>query len=148
MNFRFSLFQKHSWSYVSIGVSRPTGDNLYPEPKMTHFNKPLPIRVRHALCQPRSANTMPNYGDVIMSVITSQINSLAIVYSTVYSAADQRKHQSSTSLAFVRGIHRGPVNSPHKWPVTRNMFPFDINIRMSHMWYSYIPTDRSSTHKN
>ena len=36
-----------------------------------------------------------------------------------------RKHQSSASLAFVRGIHRGPVNSPHKWPVTRKMFPFD-----------------------
>ena len=45
--------------------------------------------------------------------------------STVYSDADQRKHQSSASLAFVRGIHRGPVNSPHKWPVTRKMFPFD-----------------------
>ena len=36
-----------------------------------------------------------------------------------------RKHQSSVSLAFVWGIHRGPVNSPHKWPVTRKMFPFD-----------------------
>ena len=39
--------------------------------------------------------------------------------------ADQRKHQSSASLAFVREIHRGPVNSPHKWPVTRKIFPFD-----------------------
>ena len=42
-----------------------------------------------------------------------------------YSGTDQRKHQSSASLAFVRGIHRRPVNSPHKWPVTRKMFPFD-----------------------
>ena len=58
-----------------------------------------------------------------------QISSLAIVYSTV-SDADQRKHQSSASLAFVRGIHRGPVNSPHKWPVTRKMFPFDDVIMM------------------
>ena len=48
-----------------------------------------------------------------------------IVYSTVYSGSNQRKHQSSSSLAFVRGIHRWPVNSPHKWPVTRKMFPFD-----------------------
>ena len=39
--------------------------------------------------------------------------------------ADQRKHQSSASLAFVWGIHRRPVNSPHKWTVTRKMFPFD-----------------------
>ena len=63
--------------------------------------------------------------DVIMSTIASQITSLTIVYSTVYSGADQRKHQSSTSLAFVRGIHRWPVNSPHKRPVTQKMFPFD-----------------------
>ena len=55
-----------------------------------------------------------HYGDVIMGTIASQITSFAIVYSTVYSGADQRKHQSSASLAFVRGIHRIPVNSPHK----------------------------------
>ena len=48
-----------------------------------------------------------------------------VVYSTVYSDANQSKHQSSASLAFVSGIHRGPMNSPHKWPVTRKMFPFD-----------------------
>ena len=66
-----------------------------------------------------------HYGDVIMGTIASQTTSLTIVYSTVYSDADQRKHQSSASPAFVWGIHRGPVNSPHKWPVTRKMFPFD-----------------------
>ena len=66
-----------------------------------------------------------HYRDVIMSTISSQITSLTIVYSLVYSGADQRKHQSSASLAFVRGIHRWPVNSPHKGPVTRKMFPFD-----------------------
>ena len=54
-----------------------------------------------------------------MSTMASQITGLMIVYSTVYSDADQRKHQSSASLAFVRGIHRRPVNSPHKWPVTQ-----------------------------
>ena len=65
-----------------------------------------------------------HYNDVRMDAIASQITSLTIVYSTVYSDADQRKHQSSASLAF-RRIHRWPVNSPHKWPVTRKMFPFD-----------------------
>ena len=60
-----------------------------------------------------------------MSAIASPITSLTTVYSTVYSGADQRKPQSSASLAFVRGIHRWPVNSPHKGPVTRKMFPFD-----------------------
>ena len=66
-----------------------------------------------------------HHDDVIMTVIASQITSLTIIYSTVYSDADQRKHESSASLAFVWGIHRGPVNSPHKWPVTRKIFPFD-----------------------
>ena len=55
----------------------------------------------------------------------SQITCLTIVCSNVYSGPDQRKYQSSASLAFVRGIHQGLVNSPHKWPVTRKMFPFD-----------------------
>ena len=66
-----------------------------------------------------------HYNDAIMGAVASQITRLTIVCSTVYSDADQRKHQSSASLAFVRGIHRGPVNSLHKWPVTRKMFPFD-----------------------
>ena len=66
-----------------------------------------------------------HYCDVIMGVKASQITSLAVVCSTVYTDADQRKHQSSALLAFVRRIHRGPVNSPHKWPVTRKMLPFD-----------------------
>ena len=66
-----------------------------------------------------------HYDDVIMDSIASQITSLTIVYSTVHSGADQRKHQSSASLAFVWEIHRWPVNFPHKWPVTRKMFPFD-----------------------
>ena len=60
-----------------------------------------------------------------MTTMSSQITSLMVVYSIVYSGADQRKHQSSASLAFVRGIHRGPVNFPHKWSVTRKMFQFD-----------------------
>ena len=60
-----------------------------------------------------------------MTTMASQITSLTVVYSTVYSDADQRKHESSASLAFVWGIHRWPVNSPHKRPVTRKMFPFD-----------------------
>ena len=57
--------------------------------------------------------------------MASKITSLTIVYSIVYSDADQRKHQSSASLTFVWGIHRWPENFPHKWPVTREMFPFD-----------------------
>ena len=66
-----------------------------------------------------------HYNEVIMSAMAYQITSLMVVYSTIYSGADQRKHQSSASLAFVRGIHRWPMNSPRKGPVTRKMFPLD-----------------------
>ena len=68
-----------------------------------------------------------------MGAIASQITSLTIVYLIVYSDADKKNHQSSASLAFVRGIQRGPVNSPHKWPVTRKMFPFD-DVIMNVEW--------------
>ena len=73
-----------------------------------------------------------HHSDVTMGAMVSQITSLTIVYSTVYSSVDQRKYQSSVSLAFVRGIHQWPVNSPHKWPVTWKMFPFHdvIMVRM------------------
>ena len=64
----------------------------------------------------RSESLPWHYPDVIMGAMASQITSLTIVYLTFYSGADQRKQQSSLSLAFVRGIHRWPVNSLHKWP--------------------------------
>ena len=60
--------------------------------------------------------------------MASQITGVSIICSTVFSGAGQRKHQSSAWLAFVRGIHRWPVDSPHKGPVTRKMFPFDYVI--------------------
>ena len=70
-------------------------------------------------------NSCYHHNDVMMSSIAFQITSRTIVYLTFYSAADQRKYQSSASLSFVWGIHRRPVNSPHKGQVTRKMFPFD-----------------------
>ena len=92
-------------------------NSLNPGICRSHFNsltwKPI---TQKAAC--------PHYSDVIMGEIASQITSLTIVYSIAYSDADHRKHQSSASLAFVGGIHQGPVNSPHKWPVTWKMFPF------------------------
>ena len=57
-----------------------------------------------------------------MGAMESQVTSLTIVYLTFYSGKDQRKYQSSVSLAFVRRIHRWRVNSPHKVPVTRQGF--------------------------
>ena len=64
---------------------------------------------------------------------------VSIAYSIVCSGTDQRKHQSSASLAFVRGIHHWTVNSPHKGPLTREMVPFHDVIMQVHcrsrIWY-------------
>ena len=94
--------------------------------------------------------SISHHCDVMMYAIAYQITSLTIVYSTVYSDADQRKHQSSASLAFVCGIHWGPVNSPHKWPVRRKMFPFDdVIMRVDHLlvYWQFTPQDfRSQIH--
>ena len=82
------------------------------------------------LCENRECDDLGfnHHDDVIMGTMASPITSLTIVYSTIYSGADQNKYQSSASLAFVWGIHQGPVNSTYKWPVTRKMFPFDYVI--------------------
>ena len=68
----------------------------------------------------------------MMGAMASEITSLTTVYSSVISGADQGKHQRPASLAFVQGIHRSPVNSPHKWPVMRKMLPFDDVIMPLH----------------
>ena len=65
-----------------------------------------------------------HYSDVIMSALASHITGLSRICWNICWGADQRRHQSSASLAFVRGIHRWPVDSPHKGPVTRQTFPF------------------------
>ena len=73
---------------------------------------PKPVLPPNTLC-------IHHYIYVIMTTMASQITSLTVVYLIVYSGADHRKHQSSASLAFVRGIHRD------KGPVTRKIFPFN-----------------------
>ena len=89
-----------------------------------------------------------HYDDVIMSAIASQITSLTIVYSTVYSGADQRKHQSSASLAFVCGIHRDRWISRTEGQLRGNCFHLmtsscwlwvDRNPHTSHV-IDYIPS--------
>ena len=96
-----------------------TGKNVFKNISQNVVLLPTFSLVINVICDHEDCN------DVTVGAITSQITSLTIVYSTVYSGVDQRKHQSSASLAFVRGIQRGPVNSSHKWPVTRKMFSCD-----------------------
>ena len=97
---------------------------------LSYQNQSLRSKILDA-CYDKTDQWRNRYNDVIMSRMASQITSLTIVCSTVYSGADQRTHKSSASLAFVCGIHRWPVNSPHKGTVTRKMFPFDDVI----MWW-------------
>ena len=87
-----------------------------------------------------------HYDDVIMTMLAFQITSLMVVYSIVYWGVNQRKHRSSASLAFVREIHRGPVNFPHKWPVTRKMFPFDDVIMTTCFVKSHTKKDTYQLH--
>ena len=79
-----------------------------------------------------------------MSSMASQITSLTILYSIVYSGADQRKLQSSAPLALVWGIHRSPVNSPHKGPVTRKILQFDDVI----MFFFYVENSKNIGNQN
>ena len=86
-----------------------------------------------------------HYSDIKMGAMASQITSFTIVYSAVYSRTYERKHQISASLAFVREIPRGPVNSPHKWPVTRKMFPFDdVIMAWQHQAITWTHVEKSS----
>ena len=84
-----------------------------------------PSRLVHCHWDDRISVFRIHYSDVIMGAMASQITDASIVYSTIYLDADQRKHQSSASLAFVRGIRQWSVNSPLKGPVARKMFPLD-----------------------
>ena len=109
---------------VQVMAWRRTGDKPLTVPMMTQFMAhicgtrgrivkwPIHTLKNHKLGRP--IFIIIHYKDVIMSAMASQITSLTNVCFTVYSGADQRKHQSSPSLAFVRGIHQWPVNSPHK----------------------------------
>ena len=119
----------HSLSTNKILTRKQDGTKPLPEPMLTYHQWGSVV-----FTLDQFQDIKAHYGDVIMGAIASQISGLTIVYSTVYSGADQRKHQSSVSLAFVRGVHRWPVNSPHKWPVTRKMFSFDDVIMIKWMW--------------
>ena len=141
------LVRRHYWcAWLDLTKYRGTSSvNIVQIFWRKHNLQVFPVPA-HALChnvfirvwpQPHLASKQPR--TLIWSVVPAaqpwiyckmayQITSLTIVYSTVYLSADLRKHQSSAPLAFVRGIQRGPVNSPHKGPVTRKMFPFIYNI--------------------
>ena len=97
---------------------------------------PIPIRWL-SLPHPFQELSLTNlhYNDVIMTTIASQITSLAVVYSTVYSDADKKKPSKLHVTGLCVGNSPWPVNSPHKGPVTRKMFPID-DVIMFH-WIGF-----------
>ena len=103
-----------------IHVSKSASGDKLPFPNLITWC--LPGR-RRTQSGPIPTDTC-HYDDVIMGAIASLITILTIVYSTVYSDADKKTSKLRVTGLGV-GNHRGSVNSPHKWPVTRKMFPFD-----------------------
>ena len=122
LSFLVSYFRGWNFHSSSCGLISNTNFIAYLWPWRSHPRNYTKTQLRSS---PSVVKHLTHYNDVIMSMTTSQITCVSIVYSTVCSSADHRKHQSPASLAFVQGIHRWPVNSPHKWPVARKMFPLD-----------------------
>ena len=116
-------------------VSTITADAMAPSHRQVISNHDVKCGCSDLPTQP----ALHHYNDGIMGATASEITSLAIVYSSVYSGADETKHQSSASLSFVWWIHRWPVNSPHKWPVTWKMFLFDdVIVLMCGLWWPHM----------
>ena len=107
-NFIVTLDEHH---FVS---NRRELDSLFNSLSRLKTNEPHQLNVTYPLW------LESHYSHVIMGVMASQSTGVPFFCS----GGDQRKHVSSVSLAFVRGIHRWPVDSPHKGPVTRKMFPW------------------------
>ena len=122
--------------WAPIFISWTNADIVY-----WHINAALAVVIECMRILRNSVNHTPNtfcsahYSDVIMNTIASQIPNLTIVYSIVFLGADQRKHQSSASLAFVRGIHRDRWISRTKGQLRGKMFPFDDVIMGSELTY-------------
>ena len=134
--FNPSLFWKYS--FLSISDRFNLGFNLglahWGRDKWLNFQENLFPGVQFTVCHRFGAGDKQLFEQSIRWrhnewVGVSNTSSM-IVCANVYSGADHRKHQSSSSMAFVREFHRWPVKSPHKGPVTRKMFPFDDVIMM------------------
>ena len=136
------VHHEHSWQHINC-----CSNSVCCGIMISDFSYPCIGDIQYVDGPPTSEVTPVHYCDVKMGVMTSQITSLTIVYSTVYSGVYQRKHRSFASLAFVWGIHRWPVNSPHKGSVTRKMFPFDaLSCTSSHDHKGHAYGHEWSTH--
>ena len=132
----------HSLLHCGLSKNKALNKEVNKAVRTKGRSRPCPVRpTSHTVMVVSTSNSFHaplHYHEVIMGMMASQITSLPIVYSTVYLGADQTKYQRSASLALVRGIHRWPIYSPHKGPVTRKMLPFD-DVIMS-LWNGHSST--------
>ena len=135
----FSVLTEWGVTWVYSREFAGTGYGTYGQSNTTIVYMKLTLRIGSRMVD----SMLTPYNDVIMAAMASQIISLTIVCSIVYSGAYQRKHQSSAPLTFVWGIHRWQVNSPHKWPATRKMLPYD---EVHHVFCPRIMAARRPTH--
>ena len=137
---RFGNMPRVHSMYICYGSFLPLNINV--TSWLLHKNKPDQVHI----FMEYTVSCCIHYNDGVMGAMASEIPSLTIVYSIVYSGVNQRKHQSSASLAFVREIHWWPVNFPHKGRVKMKIFPFDDVIIFHHdmlgdcVWYICLPS--------
>ena len=117
-NFSHKAYYIDIFLYFYTNISCPHWSSIYVQIKIDSSHVMSGYTVNPGPCK----RPTECYSDVIMGTMASPITSLTIIYSTIYSSADQRKHQSSMSQAFVCRIHQWPVNSPHKWPLMLKCF--------------------------
>ena len=124
---QFTLRSKSVSTYIYLGIKYNVKNWVYYN---RHYALPTNLDSTSRGCHLRYRGQVLHYNDVIMSATASQMTGVTTIYLIVCWGDDQRKHQSSASLAFMWGIHLWPVISPHERPVTRKVIPFDDVI----MW--------------
>ena len=120
--FRDMYIKKTYWNIHKINFrGKPVILDNWPKLFIVYYLIPLIFHRSDQLLWYCSVLTWSHYSDVIINAMAPQITGVSIIFFVVCSGVDQ-KHQSSASLAFMRGIHRWPLDSPHKEPVTRKCF--------------------------
>ena len=125
----WTLRNKLQWNLSEIKIQNPCFTKIHLKLSSANWRPFCPGGGELTACweepcatgeiQPAAFKEHRNHcSDVITSTMVPQITCVSSVYATLASGADQRKYQSFASLAFVRGIHRWPMNSSHKGPVT------------------------------
>ena len=123
---------------IFIFLINPTNDN-YKEKSSIHYNP-----IKYALYNQRNYQQTARLDNALQwhhndheGVSNHKPHDFLLHFFYRLFRCRSKKHQSSASLAFVRGIHRWPVNSPHKGPVTRKMSPFVIMSSALHVREAY-----------